>query len=132
MSRRRASSSPPTGSARLLFVCTGGSRPHAEYRIARCLAWVQPFTPGLVRVDYVHQLDADFAAKDRFRVRGVEPGVNVSTLDPEVAADLHFTWQMRCAKCRRDTSLTAEHLSDLIRRMSLLGVSRLDLVELGR
>lgn len=123
MSRRRKPKSTGAGAVRLLIECTYSARgSHPPYRIARCTTWTDPFTPGVVRVEYIHQGDAAVAQRDRVRARGVKPSLDLR--------DAWITYPLTCGTCGRHLPIWSNSLAELVARLAMLGVSRVELAEL--
>lgn len=125
MSRRRKPAPSGGGAVRVLILCSASKAGgHAPYRVARCTTWTEPFTPEVVKVDYVHAKDAAVASTDRVRARGVKPNLDLN--------DVHITYPFTCRECGRHVPLEARHLAELVARLSMLGVPSIELADLTR
>lgn len=118
MSRRKERTE---GEATLQVICDGSrARTHAPYRIAACTTWTAPFTPGVVRVRYVHPRDESRAKDDQTRWSG------------KIDDGMHITWWLECGRCPQKRPISADHLADLVRRLDLLNVSRVSLSDIAQ
>ena len=117
MSRRRTRT---PGEATAQIYCDGSRNAHhATYRIAHCTTWTEPFTPGVVRVRYVHEGDRASAHADRTR------------WSEKLEESPHVTWWFKCGVCPQKRPISADHLADMIRRFDMLNVTRVSLADIA-